>query len=83
MNIIDKIKIALLLNKLYEELKEALKMKNWMTTVVGVVGAIAQVAYSMLATGVVDTKTWITACVTAALGVLAKDFNVTGGSKPQ
>ena len=58
-------------------------MKNWKTTLAGVLGAVVTVAVSLYQTGTVDVQTWITAIVMAALGVLAKDLNVTGGSVQQ
>lgn len=56
-------------------------MKNWKTTLAGFIGAIAIALQSVFATGVVDGKTAVTAAVVAGLGFLAKDFNVTGGTK--
>ena len=58
-------------------------MKNWKTTLAGVVGAVVTVAVSLYQTGTVDVQTWITAIVMAALGVIAKDSNVTGGTVVQ
>lgn len=56
-------------------------MKNWKTTLAGVIGAIALSLQSAFATGTVDGKTVITAAIVAAFGFLAKDFNVTGTGK--
>lgn len=53
-------------------------MKNWITTLVGALGAglIALVPY--LQTGEFSTQSLITAFIVAALGVASKDFNKTG-----
>jgi len=56
-------------------------MKNWKTTVAGLVGAIALALQAELSTGTIDGKTIVTAVIVAALGFLAKDFNVTGTGK--
>jgi hypothetical protein len=56
-------------------------MKNWKTTLAGFIGAIALSLQSLFATGAVDGKTAMTAVIVAGLGFLAKDFNVTGGTK--
>jgi hypothetical protein len=58
-------------------------MKNWYTTLAGCIGAVAQVVYSLLSQGTVDMKTILSAVGLAVLGFLAKDFNVTGGTKQQ
>lgn len=52
--------------------------KSWMTTVAGLVGAIANVLVDLLQHGTVDTKTITTSIAIAILGVLSKDFNVSG-----
>jgi hypothetical protein len=56
-------------------------MKSWKTTVLGFIGAIATALIPLLQTGSVDTQTLATSVAIAALGVLSKDFDVTGGSK--
>lgn len=78
MNIIEEIQLLLQANKLLKMLKEVMKMKNYKTTLVGVVGAIASVAYPLLTKGNVEVAEIIRAVVIAAVGFLAKDFNVTG-----
>jgi len=56
-------------------------MKNWKTTLAGLIGAVALTLQDLFATGSVDTKTIISAVVVAALGYLSKDYNVTGAGK--
>ena len=58
-------------------------MKNWKTTLIGVGAAVATVAGQLLTAGTMDSKTWISAIFMACIGVFAKDFNVTGGTKVQ
>jgi|WetSurSiteA1Bulk_404760.scaffolds.fasta_scaffold99507_2 hypothetical protein len=58
-------------------------MKNWKTTLVGAVLGAALVVVNLIQAGTVDTKTLITAGAVALIGLLAKDFNVTGGSVQQ
>ena len=53
-------------------------MKNWKTTLAGCIGAAVMVVVSLYQTGTVDLKTLIIAAAIAAVGVLAKDLNVTG-----
>lgn len=57
-------------------------MKNWRTTLSGVLGAVLIVVADFLQRGVFDIKTIITAAAIAAIGILAKDLNVTGGNVP-
>lgn len=52
-------------------------MRNWKTTVIGVIGAIANALVTLLQTGTIDAKTAIISCAIAALGVVSKDFNVS------
>jgi hypothetical protein len=58
-------------------------MKSWKTTLAGIGAAVALVANQLLTAGTMDAKTWITAIFMAALGVVAKDFNTTGGKIQQ
>jgi len=51
-------------------------MKNWKTTLVGVIGAFTNGAYAIMTTGVLDVKTIIMSGFMLALGFLAKDLNV-------
>lgn len=54
-------------------------MKSWKTTLVGVGAAVATVVGQLLTAGTMDAKTWVSALFMAAIGVLAKDFDATGG----
>ena len=56
-------------------------MQSWKTTITGVIGAIALVVGNLLQAGTVDPRTIIIAVIVAVMGVLAKDFNVTGTGK--
>ena len=56
-------------------------LKNWPTTLAGLVGAIAMVVYDELSKGTVDTETIIKAVAIAAIGFVSKSFNVSG-TKP-
>lgn len=78
MNIFEEIKLLLQLNKIFKMLKEVMKMKNYKTTLIGLIGAIASVLYPLISTGTVDIETIFRAVVLAALGFFAKDFNITG-----
>lgn len=53
-------------------------MKNWKTTLVGVLLAVVVAIQPIVSTGKVDWGQLVIAALIAALGVLAKDFNVTG-----
>ena len=53
-------------------------MKNWKTTLVGVLLAVVVAIQPIVSTGIVDWGLLVIAALIAALGVLAKDFNVTG-----
>jgi hypothetical protein len=57
-------------------------VKNWRTTLIGCMGAIAYSLEDALSKGTIDRKTLILAAVIAALGFISKDFNVTGGTVP-
>ena len=56
-------------------------LKNWPTTLAGLIGAIAMVVYDELSKGTVDTETIIKAAAIAAIGFVSKSFNVSG-TKP-
>ena len=53
-------------------------MKNWKTTLAGCIGAAVLVVLNLYQTGTVDWRTLVMAAAIAAVGVLAKDLNVTG-----
>lgn len=58
-------------------------MNSWKTTIAGVLGGVIYFVYSYLealqAGTAFDTKDFIIGLLLAILGVLAKDFNVSGG----
>ena len=56
-------------------------LKNWPTTLAGLIGAVAMVVYDELSKGTVDTETIIKAAAIAAIGIVSKSFNVSG-TKP-
>lgn len=61
-------------------------MKNYKTTVLGLIGAIWLAIQPLIATGTFslsrDWKNLVGAAIVAAMGFLVKDFNVTGGTIP-
>lgn len=52
--------------------------KNWKTTFAGCALAVSNTGLTLLSTGTVDLQTLLLSCFFVALGVLAKDYNVTG-----
>jgi hypothetical protein len=84
MNIFDKIKLADIVYKLYE--RRSFLMKNYKTTLAGIVGALAiwlpQLQIAMK-TGKPDWGQLILGLAVLLFGALAKDFNVTGGTVAQ
>jgi hypothetical protein len=57
--------------------------KNWKTTLIGVGGAIAMGGGQLISAGIFDWKVYIQMAFMAALGIVAKDSNVTGGTVQQ
>ena len=60
-------------------------MINWKTTLAGFIGAVAiniQNALAALSGQPINWQTVILGAILAALGAVAKDSNVTGGSIP-
>ncbi len=55
-------------------------MKNWRTTITGLLSAAGLVVVNLIQTGTVDPKTLAIAAALAILGALAKDAQVTGGT---
>lgn len=54
-------------------------MKNWKTTVLGaIIGGLVAVQ-PLLEVGTVDIKQLVLGFAIAAFGVIAKDFNISGG----
>jgi hypothetical protein len=58
-------------------------MKNWKTTLVGVLGAIFYAIFPLFQGGPISGKDLIIAGAVAGIGALSKDFNVTGGTVVQ
>jgi hypothetical protein len=59
-------------------------VKNWITTVLGLVAAIMQVLYPVISSGKAPTKQeWINAALLVLAGFFTKSFNVTGGVPKQ
>lgn len=56
-------------------------VRNWKTTLAGCIAAIAFAVQELLVSGRITTEGVIMAAAIAALGVLAKDFDVTGGGQ--
>jgi hypothetical protein len=60
--------------------------KNWKTTLLGIVGAILNLAIPIIQTGDLSeltTQKFFISAFMLAIGVLSKDFNVTGGTVAQ
>lgn len=53
-------------------------MKSWKTMIVGCAGAAINALIPIIETGTIDPQTLITSITLAVLGVLAKDFDVSG-----
>ena len=58
-------------------------MKNWKTTVAGIIIGIGSIAAQWLQGMPMTGKDWIVAVGAIILGVVAKDSKVTGGTIPQ
>ena len=58
-------------------------MKNWKTTLMGMLGAGAMIALPWFQSGHVSTRDIVLAFALGALGYMAKDHDVTGGSREQ
>lgn len=58
-------------------------MKNWKTTVIGVVGGGATIALAYYESGHIAIRDIAIAFTLGALGALSKDWNVTGGTIDQ
>ena len=54
-------------------------MKNWKTTLAGCLSAALYAALTLMQTGKMEPKEIALAAGIAALSILAKDLNVTGG----
>lgn len=58
-----------------------MKVTSWKTTVVGAVLALIIAIQPLISTGTIDWKQVIVAALIAILGYVAKDRDVTGGTK--
>ena len=56
-------------------------VKNWVTTAIGIIGAVVLVLNDLMVRGTLDDQTIILAISTAVLGAVSKSFNVSG-TKP-
>lgn len=56
-------------------------MKNWKTTLTGIIGAIAVALIPILQNVKYEPKDLVIPVVIAVLGVLAKDYDTTGAGK--
>jgi len=56
-------------------------LKNWVTTAIGIIGAVVLVLNDLISRGTLDDQTIILAVSTAVLGAVSKSFNVSG-TKP-
>lgn len=52
--------------------------QNWKTTAIGVCGAVAYWLATYLQSGQFNLRDLVIGAAVAALGALAKDFNITG-----
>jgi hypothetical protein len=55
-----------------------MKMKNWRTTLAGMIGAAVVAGLAIFQQGEVDPEAIATAAAIAAIGYLAKDAGVSG-----
>lgn len=58
-------------------------MTNWKTTIAGIAAGAGIVVLNLIQSGTTDFKTLAMAFGIAALGLLSKDKDVTGGSRQQ
>ena len=56
-------------------------LKNWVTTAIGIIGAVVLVLNDLISRGALNDQTIILAVSTAILGAVSKSFNVSG-TKP-
>lgn len=57
-----------------------MKIRNWKTTLCGLAGGAIIAVLPILQTGTFSPRELVIGGIIGALGVLAKDLNVTGGS---
>lgn len=65
----------------YPEIPEGWKMKNWKTTLAGMLSAAGYAALTAMQNGTLEPRDLAIIAGLAAVGVLAKDLNVTGAGK--
>jgi hypothetical protein len=61
-------------------------MKNWKTTITGIVGAVLNLAIPIIQAGDLSqltTQKFLISAFMLAIGILSKDFNITGGTVAQ
>jgi len=56
-------------------------MKNWKTTLTGILGAIAVAIIPIIQSGKFELKDLVIPIVIAILGFVAKDYDTTGAGK--
>lgn len=57
--------------------------QSWLTTIIGLIAAVANALVPLVQQGSVDLNTLIQSAGLAALGWAAKSFNVSGSDKTQ
>lgn len=85
MNIIDKTRMLYYLNKLWNLIEEGIKMKNWKTTLGGIIATIGAIL-KLINPGFEIPDEVSAALVTVGIfiiGLFSKDNNVTGGTVQQ
>jgi len=55
--------------------------KSWQTTLAGCLLAVGNLALTMVQSGTVNPKELLVSAGFAVLGILMKDWNVTGGTR--
>jgi hypothetical protein len=76
MNFFDKAKVLIILTRIYWRLN----MRNWKTTLMGCIAAVATYLATVDWTDPVALKTSVVPIVMVIWGVVQKDSNVTGGT---
>lgn len=55
--------------------------RSWLTTLIGLIAAVANALIPLIQTGAVDPQTLAQSAGMAALGFFAKTYNVSGNDK--
>lgn len=79
LGLIDKLRLLYLFNKLFKEVT----LKNWKTTVSGILGLIGAGLVQMTDPIFHSIGTVLVAVGSLFTALFAKDSDVTGGSRPQ